>query len=227
MRRAKELFRHPKMVRIDLSLPKQIITGLKLIRSATGIPTSQWLRAQVYMAVQLELARQPGFFWLRPGSKVYRLDFAPGDLDTPIPTPVATSEGGERVWIIEFVGDWYVGREDHALPMSRRQGAVICDISSPRGINMRRVAVAAADVLPRENLWVTGLGASQERRAREQYRERVTAKAARRAARADHLKHYRFQPGGKTILPPEGVDDDAAPEQHGDAGSEEEASPPA
>lgn len=167
-------YRSPKLARIDLSLPRPYVNLLKLIRANNSIPTQEWLRSQIIIAINLELSSTPGFFWLRPASRVYRVRYIERNGEqVPVPSTIASSMGGERVWIRSIVPDWPVGEQDWTIANRDKHTAIACDLSSEHGLNLRDVLVAAVDVLPHGNVWETGLGLAMERRAREKKRRDV------------------------------------------------------
>lgn len=168
--------------RMDFTFPPDLLWRMRLVRALTGIPVKEWVRAQIALAVDIELTRRPGMLWARPGSRVYRLDWTQGA--DPIPVPIATTEGGERVYIIEILADYPIAHEDDSLDRDKRRTAIICDLipeDGRPGLSMRRVALAAHDVLPRANAIRTGLGAIRERRERETRRRNAAYRRARRA----------------------------------------------
>jgi hypothetical protein len=141
------------------------------VRAVTGINLNEWMRWQITIAVQLELANRPGAFWLRPGSRVYRLNWRGKD---PVPLPVTVSQGGERVWVREFLPGFNLGK-DEGLPAKQQEGAMLCDLSAdePGQVEMRNVLVAAFDVAPSAAAWNTGLGVIQAAKARERRRRQA------------------------------------------------------
>lgn len=182
----RHLSKGSKLARYELTLPRQTIQRLKLVRAVTGIPIKEWLRAQVMMAVDLELCRRPGAFWLRPGARIYRMNMAADDPTGLIPVPLTVSQGGERVWIMEILPDLDVGRGDEGLGKDEQHGAVLCDLSADEDgqVEMRRVLVASADVLARDVAYNTGLGAIKLRKARELRRKASMEKMRRDAAQS-------------------------------------------
>jgi len=177
---AKHLGRASKMARYDITLPRQTIQRLKLVRAITGIPIKEWIRSQVNIACDLELCRRPGAFWLRPGSRIYRMETDREDLSTFVAVPLTVAFGGERVWIREIFPDLSVGEGDPGLDKDAQDGTILCDLSADEEgqVSMRSVLVASADCLPMAVAYTTGLGAVKTRKARERRR---AVEAARRA----------------------------------------------
>jgi hypothetical protein len=172
-----------KLARQDLTLPRQTIQRLKLVRAITGIPVKEWMRAQICAAVDRALCQRPGAWWLRPGARIYRMETDPGVAASFIPVPITVGFGGERVWIMEIMPDLHVGQADPGLGPNQRDGTILCDLSADEEgqVTMRRVLVSSSDVMPLEVAYSAGVGAVQMRKTRE--RRRATA-AAHRAAEA-------------------------------------------
>lgn len=166
--------------RLDVSIPPDLLHRLKLVRSITGIPMTEWIRWQLTIAVDLELCQRPGAHWIRPGSRVYRLTWGEGQ--EPIPVPLTSAHGGERVWIREILPEFALG-EDPGLPADDRYGAVLCDLSAEEEghVTMRNVLVAVADVQPHAPKWQTGLGQVQARKVRERRRRQAALKRVKDA----------------------------------------------
>lgn len=189
-----------KWKRIDLTIPEDLLHRLKLVRAITGIPMAEWTRTQVRIACDLELARRPGALFMRPGSKVYRLDWG-GEEEVPVPVHIATTDGGERVWVREVLADFPIAKEDDGVEWGRRMGAVLCDLSPEDGMDglmHRNVAVASADVLPKLNPYTTGLGQKLEKRRRQTVRRNQAHRKARRIRwMSDRSEGEGYRPYGK------------------------------
>lgn len=179
----KHLGKRTKLARMDVTIPRQTIQRLKLVRAVTGIPIKEWVRGQICLAVDLELTRRPGAWWLRPGSRIYRMSASAADPTLFIPIPLTVAQGGERVWIMEIFPDLSVGEGDPGIDPSAQDGTVLCDLSADEEgqVSMRRVLVASCDVMPMTVAYTTGLGAVKTRKDRERRR---AAAAAQRAADA-------------------------------------------
>lgn len=163
----------PPRKHLDLYLPADLLHRLKLVRALVGLPLSEWVTWQLMMAADLELARRPGTLWLRPGSRIYRMGWS--EANEPVPMPIATSLGGERVWLIEVIPDLKLGELDDQLADGMTGAGLVVDVSAqePGHLDLRRVVVAACDVLPREPMpWTTGFFTLRDARVREKARKR-------------------------------------------------------
>jgi len=179
----KHLGRASKMARYELTLPRQTIQRLKLVRAVTGVPIKEWCRRVICLAVDQELCRRPGAYWLRPGSKIYRMQTDRADPSAFVPVPLTVSQGGERVWVREIFPDLSVGEGDPGLDVKAQDGTILCDLSADEEgqVAMRSVLVASADCIPMEVAYTTGLGAVKTRKTRERRRAAEAAKAANAA----------------------------------------------
>ena len=144
------------------------------------------LEKNMYVEVQLSgkaLANRPGAYWLRPGSRIYRLTWRG---EEPVPIPLTSSAGGERVWVREYLPNFKLG-EDEGMPKNERDGAMFCDLSAeePGQVEMRNVIVAAFDVAPSAPAWQTGLGVIQAAKARERRRRKDMAKRLKESEARD------------------------------------------
>lgn len=167
------LTKNSKLARMDVTIPRQTIQRLKLVRAMTGIPIKEWVRTQVMLACDLELMRRPGAFWLRPGARIYTMNLDSAQRMVLIPVPITVAQGGERVWIMEVLPDLDVAVGDEGLTDKERHGSILCDLSADEEgqVTMRRVLVASADVVPMEVAYTTGIGAIKIRKARERRRK--------------------------------------------------------
>ena len=201
----------PKLRHIDILVPSDLLHRIKLIRHLTGIPLREWCTWQLMMAADLELSRRPGTLWLRPGSRIYRMELAAAE---PVPTVIATSLGGERVWVIEVIPDLRLGDLDDQLPDGMAGAGIVCDISATEAdhLDLRRVVVAACDVLPREPMpWTTGFFTLKDAKRREKQRRtqdlaHLFAKTEAEHNKAQEARRREYARLGKPMpeRPPEG-----------------------
>ena len=168
----RHLSKRSPMVRFEITLPRQLTHRLRLIRGVTGIPVKEWCRLQLQIACDMELTRRPGAFWLRPGSRIYRLNLEQRDVE-PVPVPITAAQGGERVWVREIFPDLHVGRGDPGLGPKEQDGSILCDLSADEDgqVELRAVVVACGDVLPMAVPYTTGLGYVKARKERERRRK--------------------------------------------------------